>query len=126
MYIVNNSEATKQLQFIAGEDIALGDLVTLTGGEAVKSATGDTTIIGVAQDNALSGATISVELAEANTIESDYTGTFTDAHIGTAFDLSDEQTVDQTAVVNGDVILVGYNADTTKGRFVLPLANRVI
>lgn len=127
MYIVNNSEATKQLSFIAGAGgVSLGDLVVLTAGKVLPAATNATTIVGVAQSDALADEVVEVEVLENFTVEADYSGTFAEANLGTAFDLSDAQTVDQTASVNGDLILVGFNADTNKGRFVIPAASRLL
>lgn len=125
MYIVNNSEATKQVDFIVGVGgVSNGDIVNMSAGKVVAGATADVDIVGIAQEDANADDVVSVELAEANTIQADYTGTFSATDIGTAFDLSDAQTVDQTATVNGDLILVGYNADTSKGLFLVPAGNR--
>lgn len=127
MYILNNSEATKQIGFIVGTGgVTLGDLVVLTAGKVLPAATAGDVIVGVAQDTKLAGETVDVEILENFTVEADYTGTFSASDIGGGFDLSDAQTVDQTASINGDVILVGYNADTNKGKFIVAAAKRLL
>lgn len=127
MYILNNSEATKQIGFIVGTGgVTLGDLVVLTAGKVLPAATAGDVIVGVAQDTKLAGETVDVEILENFTVEADYTGTFSASDIGGGFDLSDAQTVDQTASINDDVILVGYNADTNKGKFIVAAAKRLL
>ena len=127
MFILNNSEATKQVTLIAGAGgVTLGDLVVMTAGKVLPAATGDTTIVGVAQESAIADAEVSVEILENNTLEADYTGTLAATDIGTAYDLSDAQTVDTTAEVNGDLILVGFNADVNKGKFIVAAASRLL
>jgi hypothetical protein len=127
MYILNNSEATKQITFIAGTGgVTKGDLVNLTTGTVLPAVTADATILGVATETAIADAEVSVEILENFTVEADYTGTFAATDIGTGFDLSDSQTVNQAAVLNGDLILVGYNSTVNKGQFIVLAANRVL
>ena len=128
MKILNNSEATKQLNFIVGTGgVAKGDLVTLTAGKVVKSATNDTAIIGVAQETAIATATVNVELVENNTVEALYTGTApTSASIGALVDLDSCTVVDLDASTNGDAMIVGFNVDTQRVNLVFPKANRIL
>lgn len=113
---------SKVKTFIVGTGgVAKGDLVTWSAGTVIKAVAAISTAIitGIAQETALAGATVAVRFIEHGTeVEVDYTGTsktsLVAADIGTAFDLSDAQTIDLDDTTDGFMVVVGYDNDIMK------------
>lgn len=115
------------------QSIKEGDLVQITSGKVEKAVSASTTLVGIAmRDITTTTATdadvIPVILLKSAIIRINYTGTskssLSDSDMyGTAFDISDEKTLDLDDTSGGMFKVVGYDNDQKTADVVCAAAN---
>lgn len=129
-----NEPVTHSLLIAASQTVAVGDLIEITSGKGVLAVAASTTLIGIAQEAITTGVSVDdtdripVILLEGAIVRIDYTGTskttIADADMyGTAFDLSDEKTIDLDDTTGGMCKVVGYDNTASTADVVIARAN---
>lgn len=121
------------LPFITGAAVSAGELLVISSGTVVEAAAAASpaTIVGIALDDAASGATVLVDLiGEGTVISAPYTGSsktsLTDSDLGKIFDIDDGTTVDLDDTTDGICFCVGYDNTCDEIHFVITAADRYL
>jgi hypothetical protein len=111
----------KLLPVAAGQLLSKGEPVSINAGLVVAGAPAATNFVGVMNQNAnnlSAGTLVEVILCDADTVfyADAVGGDFTDADIGSAFDLNaaDNTKVDKTDSLDGAWVIVGYDNNEDK------------
>ncbi|WP_199614648.1 hypothetical protein [Paenibacillus alkalitolerans] len=132
-----NQPITMKVLVAASQTIEEGDLLQVASGRASTAVAASTTIIGIALEAVTTGAsvddddTVLVQLIADAVIRIDYTGTtktsLANADLyGTAFDLSDEKTINLDDTTGGMCFVVGFDNTEDTADVVINRANLVL
>lgn len=121
------------LPFITGGAVSNGDLLVISSDKVVKAAAAASpaTIVGIALDDAASGATVLVDvIGEGTVVSAPYDKgsktSVTDADLGKLFDLTDEESVALDDTTGGICLCVGYDNSCDEIHFVITAADRYL